>query len=160
MARLSSEDREKILADFHIGESQNSLAKKYGVSPATINKICKGITPKFKDKVNTVTSIKRELIEESEYQSECFDAKVNDNLKHLIFFQNSALKNQELANKQLNEDSELYDLKLHADLTSKNKQTVLGKDIDTQVNINNQNNQQTIQEIGVTFLDENENENT
>ena len=159
MARLSSEDREKILADFHIGESQNSLAKKYGVSPATINKICKGITPKFKDKVNTVTSIKRELIEESEYQSECFDAKVNDNLKHLIFFQNSALKNQELANKQLSEDSELYDLKLHADLTSKNKQTVLGKDIDTQVNINN-NQQTNIQEIGVTFLDEDENENT
>ena len=159
MARLSSEDREKILADFHIGESQNSLAKKYGVSPATINKICKGITPKFKDKVNTVTSIKRELIEESEYQSECFDAKVNDNLKHLIFFQNSALKNQELANKQLSEDSELYDLKLHADLTSKNKQTVLGKDIDTQVNINN-NQQTNIQEIGVTFLDEDEDENT
>jgi len=159
MARLSSEDREKILADFHIGESQNSLAKKYGVSPATINKICKGITPKFKDKVNTVTSIKRELIEESEYQSECFDAKVNDNLKHLIYFQNSALKNQELANKQLNEDSELYDLKLHADLTSKNKQTVLGKDIDTQVNINN-NQQTNIQEIGVTFLDEDEDENT
>ena len=159
MARLNSEDREKILADFHIGESQNSLAKKYGVSPATINKICKGITPKFKDKVNTVTSIKRELIEESEYQSECFDAKVNDNLKHLIYFQNSALKNQELANKQLNEDSELYDLKLHADLTSKNKQTVLGKDIDTQVNINN-NQQTNIQEIGVTFLDEDENENT
>ena len=159
MARLSSEDREKILADFHIGESQNSLAKKYKVSPATINKICKGITPKFKDKVNTVTSIKRELIEESEYQSECFDAKVNDNLKHLIYFQNSALKNQELANKQLNEDSELYDLKLHADLTSKNKQTVLGKDIDTQVNINN-NQQTNIQEIGVTFLDEDENEDT
>ena len=85
---------------------------------------------------------------------------MNDNLKHLIYFQNSALKNQELANKQLNEDSELYDselydLKLHADLTSKNKQTVLGKDADTNININNQNNQQTnINEVKVTFLED------
>ena len=153
MARLTDEDREKILADFHIGESQNSLAKKYSCSPATINKICKGVSPKYKDKVNTVTTIKRELAGESEYQSECFNAKVNDNLKHLQLFQNSALRNQELANKQIDEESELADLKLHSEITSKNKQSVLGKDIDTQVNI--QNNQQTnLNEIKVKFLED------
>jgi predicted transcriptional regulator len=87
MARLTDEQREKILSDFHIGKSQNELAKKYSCSPATINKLCKGVIPKYKDKVNAVVSIKSELSEESEYQSECFDKEVNDQLrrKNLVF---------------------------------------------------------------------------
>ena len=87
MARLTDEQREKILSDFHIGKSQNELAKKYSCSPATINKLCKGVIPKYKDKVNAVVSIKSELSEESEYQSECFDKEVNDQLRrqNLVF---------------------------------------------------------------------------
>ena len=81
MARLSQETKDKILADFHIGKSQNWLAKEYECSPATVNKICKGVIPKYKDKVNTVVAIKSELSKESEYQSECFDKEVNDKLR-------------------------------------------------------------------------------
>lgn len=87
MARLTQETKDKILADFHIGKSQNQLSKDYECSPATINKICKGVTPKYKDKVNSVVAIKRELSAESEYQSECFDKEVNDKLRRsgLVF---------------------------------------------------------------------------
>lgn len=87
MARLTDSTREKILADFHIGKSQNWLAREYECSPATINKLCKGVVSKFKDKVNTVVAIKTELNSESEYQSECFDKEVNDLLrrKNLVY---------------------------------------------------------------------------
>ena len=87
MARLTQDTKDKILADFHIGESQNELSRKYECSPATINRICKGIKPKYKDKVNTVVSIKSDLYNESEYQSECFDKEVNDKLRRsgLVF---------------------------------------------------------------------------
>ena len=154
LARLSSEDRERILADFHTGTfSQRELAKKYGVSPATINKITKNLTPKNEHIVNTKVSLITELIEQSEHEVNAVEEAVHQQTKHLIFFQNSALKNQELANQQLSEESELYDLKLHADLTSKNKQTVLGKDADTNININN-NQQNNINEVKVTFLED------
>ena len=46
MAKLTDKIRERILADFNIGKSQNWLANEYELSPATINKICKGLTPK------------------------------------------------------------------------------------------------------------------
>ena len=107
MARLTDSDREKILSDFHIGKSQNELAKKYNCSPATINKICKGITPKYKDKVNSVVAIKSELSKESEYQSECFDKEVNDLLRRTGIINNltelnmSKLKNHLTENKKL-----------------------------------------------------------
>lgn len=43
MAKLNDDLKNKILADWKAGISQNQLAKRYDVSPATINKLCKGI---------------------------------------------------------------------------------------------------------------------
>ncbi len=87
MARLTDKQRDMIISDFNIGVSQNQLALKYECSPATINKLCKGLEPKYKDKVNTIVAIKSELSKESEYQSECFDKEVNDKLRRegLVF---------------------------------------------------------------------------
>jgi len=78
VARLTDQTRAKILADFHIGKSQNWLAKEYQCSPATVNKLCKGVIPKYKDKVNAVVAINSDLSRESEYQSECFTKEVNE----------------------------------------------------------------------------------
>ena len=87
MAKLTDDLKDKILSDFHIGKSQNWLATNYNLSPATINKLCKGLTPKYKDKVNTVISIKSDLSQESEYQAFTFDKEVNEQLrlKNLVF---------------------------------------------------------------------------
>ena len=43
MAKLTDELKDKILSDFHIGKSQNWLATNYNLSPATVNKLCKGL---------------------------------------------------------------------------------------------------------------------
>ena len=50
MAKLTDDLKDKILSDFHIGKSQNWLATNYNLSPATINKLCKGLVPKYKKK--------------------------------------------------------------------------------------------------------------
>ena len=47
MAKITSEIKEKILADFHTGKfSQRELAKKYNASKTTIANLTKGLTPK------------------------------------------------------------------------------------------------------------------
>ena len=145
MARLSEEDKEKILADFHTGHfSQRELAKRYGVSVATINKMTKGLKPKNEHKVNTLVSVNRELAEQSEHEVNSVYKVVDERVKHLLYFSDTALRNQKLANEKISEESELYDLKLHSEITAKNKQTVLGKDVDTQININNTNTQNNV----------------
>jgi len=150
MARLSLDDKEKILADFHTGAfTQRELAKKYGVSASTINKMTKGLTPKNEHIVNAKVSVIAELSEQSEHEVNAIEEAVRKQAEHLLFFQNSALKNQNLANEKLNDESGLYDLKLHSDITSKNKQTVLGKDADTNINIQNNNTQQSLEVTGI-----------
>ena len=56
MARLPEKERQerdnKVIADWKAGVSQNQLAKRYGVSPATINKLCKGVEQTNVDIVN------------------------------------------------------------------------------------------------------------
>jgi len=156
MARLNSEDKEKILADFHTGAYTNrELAKRYGVSHVTIGKITKGLSPKHKEKVTTQISIIADLAEESYQEVTAINEVVTKATKHLVFFQNSALKNQKLANALLDgEEVDMFNLKAHADITLKNKQTVLGKDTDTSINIQNNNQNNQLSKIDINFLDE------
>ena len=90
--------------------------------------------------MNTLVSVNRELAEQSEHEVNSVHKVVDERAKHLLYFSDTALRNQKLANEKISEESELYDLKLHSEITAKNKQTVLGKDVDTQININTQNN--------------------
>ena len=154
MARLTDETRAKIVDDFHLGKSQNWLATQYEVSPATINKLCKGLIPKYKDKVNTVSAIKSEILQESEYLVNTFDKEVNARTHHLLLFQNSALKNQKKANELLELTDDMKDIESHARITKTNKETVLGKEIDTIINNTNatQNNTTlTAEEISIAI---------
>lgn len=77
MAKLNDELKDKIISDFNVGISQNALSKKYNLSVATINKLCKGKEPIFLEKVKTVATIKTELDAQSEYQAFTFNEEVN-----------------------------------------------------------------------------------
>ena len=147
MARLTDETRAKILDEFHLGKSQNQLALEYEVSPATINKLCKGLIPKYKDKVNAVSAIKSEVLQESKFLSECFDKEVNTRTQYLLLFQNSALKNQTKANELLELTEDMKDIESHSRLTKTNKETVLGKDPETVINNANVQSNELIVEI-------------
>ena len=119
MAKLTDKIRERILADFNIGKSQNWLANEYELSPATINKICKGLTPKYKDKVNAIVSIKSELSQESEYQSECFDKEVNEKLKNKNLVYGVTQKALQKAHDLLDEIDNANDLKAIVELSDR-----------------------------------------
>lgn len=68
-----------------------------------------------------------------------------DKAKSITLFQNSALKNQKKANELLELTDDMKDIESHARITKTNKETVLGKEIDTIINNTNaqQNNQPT-----------------
>ena len=65
-----------------------------------------------------------------------------DKAKSITLFQNSALKNQKKANELLELTDDMKDIESHARITKTNKETVLGKEIDTIINNTNatQNN--------------------
>lgn len=172
MAKLTDDLKDKILSDFHIGKSQNWLATNYNLSPATINKLCKGLVPKYKEKVNTIVSIKSELSNESEYQSFTFDKEVNNQLrlKQIVFNASEKLlvkatkmieKNQTVdklnigAGIQQIEPRELdsSDLKNLADTIDKASITlgVNQRHSNSQININNENNQATQNNIAIEW---------
>lgn len=65
---LKPDTKEKILAEWKAGYTQNRLAKEYEVSPATINKICKGIVQENLEIVNTQVAINRALEQKTEYE--------------------------------------------------------------------------------------------
>ena len=139
MARLTDDTKQKILADFHTGKSQNYLAKKYEVSPATINKLCKGVEPKHIETVNALTAINTALSEESEYEVNAIHREVEERTKHIQFFNNAALKNVQAAVRKIGEQTSQAEHRMLAETILKGRETVLGKTPDTAIQINNEN---------------------
>ncbi len=82
MAKITDDIKFKILADWKVGYSQNQLAKNYNVSPATINKICKGIEQDNINLVNSQVSVITALKDKSEYEVNSIDKKVNEEVRH------------------------------------------------------------------------------
>lgn len=81
MAKLTDDIKQKILADWKVGISQNQLAKKYLMSPATINKLCKGIEQSNVELVNAKVSVITALNEKNEYEVNSIDEEVNSRLR-------------------------------------------------------------------------------
>ena len=158
MARLTDEQRELILADFHTGQySQRQLATLHKVSSRTINILVRDIEPKHKDKVNTSIAIKTALAEESKHEVNAVNREIEERTKHILLFQNSASRNQVVANKVLTviedkdkvDEKDLYSLDAHSRITQRNKETVLGKD--KTVELNKTNAQQNNKEIKIKY---------
>jgi len=70
-----------------------------------------------------------------------------DKAKSITLFQNSALKNQKKANELLELTDDMKDIESHARITKTNKETVLGKEIDTIINNTNAQLNEIVVEI-------------
>lgn len=96
MARLTPEDRELILADYHTGHyTQRELSKKYDCSTATINKLTKGKEPKHEQNVNAIVTATAQIHSESEQNEHEVNAVVNiieEKTKHLKLINDNANK--------------------------------------------------------------------
>ncbi len=124
MAKVSEKLKEKILAYYKAGISQRKLAIKYKLSPATINKICKDVIQENEHLVNAQVAINTQLATKSEQEVNAIKEIVNKKTKHLLYFQNSALKNQKKANDILDATFDLEGLERHSRITARNKETV------------------------------------
>ncbi len=92
MAKLTDDIKLKILADWKAGVSQNQLAKKYDVSPATINKLCKGIQQSNVHLVNSQVAVITELNGKSEYEVNSINEEVNNQVRrHSLINSNAEL---------------------------------------------------------------------
>lgn len=155
---LTDKAKERIIADYKAGVSQNQLAKNYKLSPATINKLCKNISQEnaelVNSLVNTAIATNRALEGKTEAEVNSIQRIVDERIKHLTFFTNAALLGQSIANRRVRENQgniTIDDLNKFSALTARNKDTVLGKDPSTI--INNTNAQQNqITEIKRTIV--------
>ncbi len=112
MARLSDNDKELILADFHTGQFvQRELAKKYEVSTATINKLTKGVKPKHEDKVNAVATAHAQLEGESEQEVNAVHKAIEAKTKHIKLINSNAEKMAKKISKMIKKVAEPQDMR-------------------------------------------------
>ena len=155
MGKITDKIKEQIIADYKAGISQNQLAKNYKLSPATINKLCKNIPQEnieiVNTLVNTAIATNRALEGKSQIEVNSIERIVDEKTRHLLYFQNAALRNQKIANEMLKTAKTIGDIEAHSRITARNKETILGKE--PQTIINNTNAQQTeVTEIRRTIV--------
>ena len=125
MAKLTDDLKSSILADWHTGHfSLRQMELKHNIGRTTISKIVKGITPKHKDKVDTLIAIKTELSKEVDKEVDSVDKVVAAKTKHLQFLHNATLKNISVMVKKLDEDATIQDHKTAQDAIDKAGQTL------------------------------------
>lgn len=161
MAKLTESQWECLRADYEVRVlSFSELSKKYGVGKATISDRKRkdfengddwqqGKTEHvIQKKVNAIKELKEteRLTEQFKpNEIEAINYEVSVRLAREKIFVDSALKNQELANKYLKLCEEatgavdLEDLNKHSQITARNKETVLGKQPTTAIQVNNAN---------------------
>jgi len=141
----------KIRDAFEIeGLSYAKITKKFGVAKATISEKVKKegwIKGKAEHIISSkVLNIKEknEIEQRTEQEfggrSDAINKEVENRLRLEGLFTNSLEYNQKLANKTLKklaENAELQDLNLHSQITNRNKDGIIGKMPQTQVNIQN-----------------------
>lgn len=128
-------------ADFRTGAyTVRQLASKHKVSVGFVAKYTKDLGHDLKDAVNAGIQYRQAIATDNEQVVNAVSTVVDEATKHLLFFKNSALKNQSIANRKLSDSASMAELDAHSRLTAKNKETVLGRTA-PDVQVNTQNNQ-------------------
>lgn len=139
---------ERARAYFESGQyTLAQINQKTGISISKISEKAKREKwekGKNADYIAAKTTIAEKKGKERENIISVLDEIADEKTKHLLYFQNSAIKNQQKANELLESTDSLADLDAHSRITARNKETVLGKEPATQIT----NAQQTqIQQI-------------
>jgi cell division septum initiation protein DivIVA len=125
MARLTDEDKESILAEFHTGVySNNELAKRWNTSHTTVNKIVKDLKPKNSGIVSSQIANRTELAEQSFKEVSAVETAVKEKTKHLEYINNLTLKNLSVMAKKINEDTTIAEHKMISEAVDKSAITL------------------------------------
>ncbi len=137
-----------IVADWRTGDFvQRALADKYHVSIGFINKHTKGIPKDTAHIVNKLVEAKQELSELDEISVNSVNEVVHERTKHIQFFTNAAVKNVKAAVGKISKTTSQAEHRMLADTILKGKETVLGKQPDTAIQINNNIGDKKLQEM-------------
>ena len=122
-------ERAKLL--FEAGASLGDITKETGISKPQLSKMShkwhwSNETEK-KRLIDLEVEIEMKKKELDKEELKIHDKMVYEKVRYLTLFNNSAIRNQKIANKKLTEDLELQDLEMHSRITSRNKETVMGK---------------------------------
>ena len=132
-----------IIADWRTGEyTVRDLTSRYKVSVGFIAKHTKGVEQDTAQTVNKLVQAKQELANLDEHSVHAVHEVVDERTKHIQFFNNVTVKNIQAMSGKLDETLSIVEHKHAQEAIAKAKETVLGKEANTQVNI--QNNTTTI----------------
>ncbi len=125
-----------IVADWRTGEfSQQELADKHKVSKGAVNKLCKGVEQDTAPIVTAGIQYRQALAAHDDRNVTAVTAVVDEKMRHIEFFNNSAIRNVKEA-MDLSCASQ-FEFKARAETILKGREAVLGKTADTAIQINN-----------------------
>ena len=144
---ITSDQWAKAKEYFEIGLSLSDIENRTGITKGAISK--KSTAEKWqrndakKRLLSQVVEVAttKETILETPVSIEVHNELVNEKTRHLLYFQNAALRNQKKADEMLEMSDRIADVEAHSRITARNKETVLGRMPETI--IQNTNAQQT-----------------
>lgn len=146
MAKLTSNDIENLLADFNTGKfSQRDLSKKYNVSLGKINQLVKGLEPKNEHIVEATKTVLKAKEELTNAEMNSIMNIAEQELRNKEIIMKATLKNITSMIKKINDGSSIAEHKIAQDAIDKASITlnVNPRHANSQININNENNQAT-----------------
>jgi len=145
---FSKEQWEKAKAYYEAGLTLSKIKDKMGIARNTISQRAKREQwehGEHTDYIEAKEVIAKKKGTKKEQLINVLDEVADEKTKHILFFQNSALQNQQYSNKAMKEKKDdLTALEAHSRITQRNKETVLGKDKTSEINNVQQSNQKII----------------
>nr|DAX80031.1 MAG TPA: HIN RECOMBINASE/DNA Complex-MEDIATED RECOGNITION, PROTEIN-DNA COMPLEX, HIN.24A [Caudoviricetes sp.] len=147
---ITSDQWAKAKEYFEIGLSLSDIENRTGITKGAISK--KSTAEKWqrndakKRLLSQVVEVAttKETILETPVSIEVHNELVNEKTRHLLYFQNAALRNQKKADEMLEMSDRIADVEAHSRITARNKETVLGREAETVINNANVQSEQKI----------------
>lgn len=144
----SVEKWERTRAYFESGQyTLSQISEKVGISKSKISERAKkeqwerGKNADYIEAKKTIAATKGN---EKGMTVAILDEIADEKTKHLIYFQNAALRNQKKADEMLEMSDRIADVEAHSRITARNKETVLGREAETVINNANVQSEQKI----------------
>jgi hypothetical protein len=141
-------DKEALQADWRTGDfTSRDIAHKYKISIGLVSKLTKGLPKDLMPLVNKKVEVKQELARLDEKSVNAVNTVVHEKTKHIQFFNNATIKNIQTMVKKIDEETTIAEHRLAQDAIAKGRETVLGKQPDTAIQINNNVNNSPLEKM-------------
>ena len=140
MAKTTQSDWDRARALYEADKSLRQIADETRIDNSNIAKRAKkenwqrGVLPKL---IEDTTRVREEFTALLPQQQKVVEDAVTERLRHLDFFKRSTMKNLSTMMRKVDETLTIQEHSAAQTALQKGKETILGKDIDTAIQINN-----------------------